>query len=620
MGLASMFLGKDNPFSQWVGGHQNFVSTIGSGLMQGQNLQAGLQIAGQYMPQARQLDQAAQEKQKAEALAAKQLDMTKEWLKQNHPDLAMAVEQGLISAPEGFMKAYEMDNAKSNPDIRLDKDGNWIDWSNPSAPKKVDVPGVGGGAGGPAPLYEGTNLEGQNWDHLRTMAPNSYEYAAAYHQLFAPYHEMRDIGGGQMADVKITPEVPEWLPKPTYTGPLNPAAPSAPAPAPGGVQVSDLPPAAPPAGAPAAPAAAAVPPSPGPRIEQPPAAAPQPPDLVAIATGNGTPLLTPDQTLKLPAAATAPAMTSAAAPMQAPRMDTAMLAGQPMDPNAQTFQNTPAGQGADYLSMPVEAPFKVAQAQTPVPAPAPAPPSPAPQPDQQPEQPTGPVELPPELQLPPPDEQGNIVLEGGNTLNTRTGQFKLADGREINISPNVSMTPIDIKSLGVNKQTENQIRLGMLNMGLQYAIPKLSHNYTALAGFGDNFAKVLGVVDFANVGLEKLAQSPEYKLALSSGRSAIRSILYALSGAAATPSEFSGMMEDYLPEVGDPPVVMMQKWQAFLNKAKETAYGSGDPKLMEAAEKLGEAFPYPGGIDPLDPAVIDYMLQNQEDQNKLGAQ
>lgn len=76
MGLASMFLGDQNPFSQWVGGHQNFLNTIGSGLMQGQNLQHGLQIAGQVMPQARQLDLQQAEKMKADALKTAQSNYT----------------------------------------------------------------------------------------------------------------------------------------------------------------------------------------------------------------------------------------------------------------------------------------------------------------------------------------------------------------------------------------------------------------------------------------------------------------------------------------------------------------------------------------------------------------
>lgn len=76
MGLASMFLGDQNPFSQWVGGHQNFLNTIGSGLMQGQNLQHGLQIAGQAMPQASQLDLQQAEKMKADALKTAQSNYT----------------------------------------------------------------------------------------------------------------------------------------------------------------------------------------------------------------------------------------------------------------------------------------------------------------------------------------------------------------------------------------------------------------------------------------------------------------------------------------------------------------------------------------------------------------
>lgn len=76
MGLASMFLGDQNPFAQWVGQNQNFIGNIGSGLMQGQNIQNGLQIAGQTMPQARQLDLQQAEKLKADALTKSQANYT----------------------------------------------------------------------------------------------------------------------------------------------------------------------------------------------------------------------------------------------------------------------------------------------------------------------------------------------------------------------------------------------------------------------------------------------------------------------------------------------------------------------------------------------------------------
>lgn len=76
MGLASMFLGDSNPFAQWAGQNQNFLSNIGAGLMQGQNLQNGLQIAGATMPQAKQLDLQQAEKFKAEALKTSQTNYT----------------------------------------------------------------------------------------------------------------------------------------------------------------------------------------------------------------------------------------------------------------------------------------------------------------------------------------------------------------------------------------------------------------------------------------------------------------------------------------------------------------------------------------------------------------
>lgn len=95
MGIASLLLGADNPFTQWTDQNQNLLNAIGSGLGQGQNIQSGLTAGLAQVPQAKQLDQQQAEKLKASKLAEQQLNATKNWLQSNHPDLAQMVDAGM---------------------------------------------------------------------------------------------------------------------------------------------------------------------------------------------------------------------------------------------------------------------------------------------------------------------------------------------------------------------------------------------------------------------------------------------------------------------------------------------------------------------------------------------
>jgi hypothetical protein len=125
MGIASFLLGENNPFAQWAGQNQNTLSAIGAGLAQGQNLQGGLAAGLAAVPQAKQLDQAAAEKLKAEKLAENQANATKNWLSANHPDLAQMVDAGMpvSEAWQAAMKRMEP-GAASKP---LEVNGQLID-------------------------------------------------------------------------------------------------------------------------------------------------------------------------------------------------------------------------------------------------------------------------------------------------------------------------------------------------------------------------------------------------------------------------------------------------------------------------------------------------------------
>ena len=102
MGLAELLLGKENPFSQWVGGNQNYLNALGAGLGQGQNIQSGLSAGLAAVPQAKALDYTANEKLKADAKVAAQTEAFKSWvLSSKRPDLAPLLDAG-VSRDEIF--------------------------------------------------------------------------------------------------------------------------------------------------------------------------------------------------------------------------------------------------------------------------------------------------------------------------------------------------------------------------------------------------------------------------------------------------------------------------------------------------------------------------------------
>lgn len=141
MGLLEILLGKENPATQWASQNQNFLGAIGAGLGQGQNLQSGLSAGLAQVPQAKALDYQAAEKAKADAKVVAQTNATKQWLAQNYPDLAQAVDAGL-PVSEAWQEAFNRKNAKAaapqNPYMNAG-DGQFFNWqtgqfiTNPNA-------------------------------------------------------------------------------------------------------------------------------------------------------------------------------------------------------------------------------------------------------------------------------------------------------------------------------------------------------------------------------------------------------------------------------------------------------------------------------------------------------
>lgn len=114
MGLAEYLLGAKNPFASWVNDHQNYLSALGAGLGQGQNIQSGLSAGLAAVPQAKLLDDKALEQRKAETKIAAQTDAFKSWLSTKRPDLVPLLDTG-VSPAELFNQAMAPPNTGPAP-------------------------------------------------------------------------------------------------------------------------------------------------------------------------------------------------------------------------------------------------------------------------------------------------------------------------------------------------------------------------------------------------------------------------------------------------------------------------------------------------------------------------
>lgn len=114
-GLMDLLLGTSNPISQFVDSRQNTLGAIGSGLAAGPTFAQGLSNAAQNIPQARKADYSM-------GLYRGQVSQTVQYLQQNHPDIAQAVQSGTISPADGMMMGYKLDHPTGialNADQRL---------------------------------------------------------------------------------------------------------------------------------------------------------------------------------------------------------------------------------------------------------------------------------------------------------------------------------------------------------------------------------------------------------------------------------------------------------------------------------------------------------------------
>lgn len=114
-GLAGALGFKPNPFLNYIGDNRNALLGLAAGLASGPNWGQGLSSGFQMAAMGRQTDQATAEKLKADAKAEREANATRDWLAQNYPDLAQAVDAGL-PVSEAWQEAFNRKNAKSSVD------------------------------------------------------------------------------------------------------------------------------------------------------------------------------------------------------------------------------------------------------------------------------------------------------------------------------------------------------------------------------------------------------------------------------------------------------------------------------------------------------------------------
>lgn len=107
-GLMDLLLGTSNPISQFVDSRQNTLGAIGSGLAAGPTFAQGLSNAAQNIPQARKADYSM-------GLYRGQVSQTVQYLQKNHPDIAQAVQSGVMSPSDGISMAMQQDNTPLTP-------------------------------------------------------------------------------------------------------------------------------------------------------------------------------------------------------------------------------------------------------------------------------------------------------------------------------------------------------------------------------------------------------------------------------------------------------------------------------------------------------------------------
>lgn len=112
MGLVEMFLGKENPFSQYVADNRNKIHGAFAGLGQGANVSAGMGSAALGAQRGGFVDDVATQQRAEEEKRIGQINQTAQFLRaKGAEDLAAAVEGGMTSGADAFNQWYQQANA-----------------------------------------------------------------------------------------------------------------------------------------------------------------------------------------------------------------------------------------------------------------------------------------------------------------------------------------------------------------------------------------------------------------------------------------------------------------------------------------------------------------------------
>lgn len=111
MGLADLFLGKENPFSQYVADNRNTIHGAFAGFGQGSNFSAGLGNAALGAQRGNAADDLYAQQKEEKAQRAEEMNRTAAFLRsKGAEDLAAAVEGGMTTGRDAFNNWYQAQN------------------------------------------------------------------------------------------------------------------------------------------------------------------------------------------------------------------------------------------------------------------------------------------------------------------------------------------------------------------------------------------------------------------------------------------------------------------------------------------------------------------------------
>lgn len=153
MGLFELLLGKDNPATKWAGENRGYLTGVSTSL-----LSDGMNFAPAQ--QGAMMDRQVAAQKEADAKLAASTNATKQWLAQNYPDLAQAVDAGL-PVSDAWQEAFKRQQpGYGQPDMTA----NMRDWQfaqeNPGYADFLNPPASGGDLPSSVQEYEYAKQQG----------------------------------------------------------------------------------------------------------------------------------------------------------------------------------------------------------------------------------------------------------------------------------------------------------------------------------------------------------------------------------------------------------------------------------------------------------------------------